>query len=47
MFNKFFYGLCLGLIIGFLASQLDGKHMIEKGYIHNVFIGKIGVKDEY
>ena len=43
-FNIFIAGVLLGLIIGFISTQIDNKNMIEKGYIHNIFLGDIVIK---
>ena len=43
-FNIFAAGVLLGFIISFILTQIDNKNMIEKGYIHNIFLGDIVVK---
>lgn len=41
--NIFLFGCLIGLLASFFAYQLDEKNMIEKGYIHNIFLGNISI----
>ena len=41
--NLFLFSFLVGLICSFFANQLDEKDMIEKGYIHNIFLGIVKI----
>lgn len=43
--NIFLAGCFVGLICSFIASQIDEKDMIERGYVHNIFLGIVKVSD--
>ena len=45
LFNRQMLVFLLTTVIIFIACQLDEKNMIEKGKIHNVFLGTIILKD--
>lgn len=45
-FNYFMFGFLLGTIIVFISGELDNKRMIEQGYIHNCFLGKVYINKE-
>lgn len=40
-FNALIVVWWLGIILTYLANQYDQKNMIEKGYINNIFLGKV------
>lgn len=44
-FNRQMLVFLLTTVIIFIACQLDEKNMVEKGKIHNVFLGTIILKD--
>lgn len=44
-FNKNMTIFLLTLIIAFIACQLDEKRMIENKEIHNIFLGKVYLKE--
>ena len=44
-FNRNMTIFLLTLIITFIAYQLDEKRMIENKEIHNVFLGKVYLKE--
>jgi len=37
-FNVFMVGWLLGVILGFLATNMDQYNQVKKGYIYNLFI---------
>ena len=43
--NKYMTLFLLTLIITFIMCQLDEKRMIENKEIHNVFLGKVYLKE--
>lgn len=45
LFNRQMLVFLLTTVIIFIACQLDEKNMIEKGKIHNLFLGTITLKD--
>ena len=45
LFNTNMTIFLLTLIITFIACQLDEKRMIENKEIHNVFLGKVYLKE--
>lgn len=44
-FNKNMTIFLLTLIITFISCQLDEKRMIENKEIHNIFLGKVYLKE--
>ena len=44
-FNIFMVGWLLGIILGFVATHIDISDQIDKGYVQNLFKGKVIVTD--
>ena len=44
-FNTFMLFMMVGIVVSFFAISLDHKHMIQQGYIYNIFLGTIQINN--
>ena len=45
-FNVFMVGWLLGIILGFVATNIDQYNNIKKGYVYNLFLGEVKVVND-